>query len=402
MSSKDAATTEAQALALTYFAAVAARDSAGMAACWADDGVDHIFGFADLRGPRAVADYFDELFAAFPDLEMSVVSTTSEADRCAVRWLMTGTFAGPGSFQGVDPTGARIEMEGCDVLTVASGKITANAAYTDGAEFARQIGALPESGSKTEERLTALTNTRTKIGRKFAASEPEAVADGVWLIRGGFPSKTMNVYLIEEEGGVTVFDGGIKAMTNSVAAAGARFGGINRVVLGHAHADHRGVAPGLAVPVFCHQADKADAESDGGEHYFQMDKLDRHARWLMPRLLEHWDGGPVDVAGTVDEGDEVAGFKIIHLPGHAPGLIGLWRESDRLALVSDCFYTLDPQTGRKGFVRVPHSAFNQDTEQARASILKLAAMEPAAAWAGHADPLLGDVRSLLETAARET
>jgi hypothetical protein len=46
-------------------------------------------------------------------------------------------------------------------------------------------------------------------------------------------------------------------------------------------------------------------------------------------------------------------------------------------------------------VRVPHEAFNWDTEKARASIRKLAEMEPAAAWPGHADPLKGDVRGQL-------
>ena len=122
----------------------------------------------------------------------------------------------------------------------------------------------------------------------------------------------------------------------------------------------------------------------------------------MPRMLKMWDGGPVKIAGTVAEGDEVAGFKVVHLPGHAPGLIGLWRESDRLALVSDCFYTLDPETGRKGHARVPLAAFNQDTEQARASIRKLAALEPAAAWPGHADPVTGDVKAQLEHAADTT
>ena len=60
--------------------------------------------------------------------------------------------------------------------------------------------------------------------------------------------------------------------------------------------------------------------------------------------------------------------------------------SDRLALVSDCVYTLDPQTGLKGAARVPHPAFNLDTEQARASIRKLAALEPSRRWAGHTEP----------------
>jgi glyoxylase-like metal-dependent hydrolase (beta-lactamase superfamily II) len=115
-----------------------------------------------------------------------------------------------------------------------------------------------------------------------------------------------------------------------------------------------------------------------------------------------WDGGAVEVSETVDEGDEVAGFRVVHLPGHAPGLIGLFRDSDRLALVSDCFYTLDPQTGLKGKPRVPHPAFNLDTEQARESMRKLAGLEPSVAWAGHADPVTGDVRRELEAAAART
>ena len=122
----------------------------------------------------------------------------------------------------------------------------------------------------------------------------------------------------------------------------------------------------------------------------------------MPRFLPRWDGGPVKIEGTVKEGDDVAGFKVVHFPGHAPGLIGLWRESDRLALVSDTLYTLDPETGRHGAPRVPHAAFNKDTEQARASIRKLAAMEPAAVWPGHADAVTGDVRQQLERAADTT
>ena len=71
--------------------------------------------------------------------------------------------------------------------------------------------------------------------------------------------------------------------------------------------------------------------------------------------------------------------------------------------MSDCFYTLDPQTGIPGPRRAcPHRAFNQDTEQARASMRKLAALAPATAWAGHADPLRGDVAAQLEHAAATT
>jgi hypothetical protein len=51
---------------------------------------------------------------------------------------------------------------------------------------------------------------------------------------------------------------------------------------------------------------------------------------------------------------------------------------------------------------VPPDAFSYDPEQARASIRKLAAMEPASAWPGHAEPLTGDVRGQLEQAAATT
>ena len=67
--------------------------------------------------------------------------------------------------------------------------------------------------------------------------------------------------------------------------------------------------------------------------------------------------------------------------------------------MSDAIYTFDPQSGRGQPASVPHPAFNLDTEQARESIRKLAALEPAAAWPGHADPVTGDVASQLERAA---
>jgi hydroxyacylglutathione hydrolase len=62
-------------------------------------------------------------------------------------------------------------------------------------------------------------------------------------------------------------------------------------------------------------------------------------------------------------------------------------------------YLLDSQTGLQGPPRVPHPAFDFDTEQARASIRKLAELRPSAAWRGHAEPLDGDVAVQLERAA---
>ena len=154
-------------------------------------------------------------------------------------------------------------MEGCDVLTVnAEDKIEHLDAYLDSGDVARQLGVLPPAGSRAETNLTKLANARTRARAWIQGSEPERIAEGVWLVRGGIP-KMMNVYLIEDEGGVTVFDCGVSDMAAPLAAAAARLGGIKRIVLGHADADHRGAAPGLNAPVYCHPADRAAAESRG-------------------------------------------------------------------------------------------------------------------------------------------
>ncbi len=66
--------------------------------------------------------------------------------------------------------------------------------------------------------------------------------------------------------------------------------------------------------------------------------------------------------------------------------------------MSDCVYTVD-MWGRNSEPHVPPAVYNYDTEQARESIRKLAAMEPAIAWPGHAKPVSGDVRTKLERGA---
>jgi steroid delta-isomerase-like uncharacterized protein len=387
-------------IAKRYFQALADHDLDTALELWEPGAIDRFVGQQELTAPDGVRDYFSALFAAFPDFRLEVLDLTTARNRSAVRWRATGTFAGPGSFQGFSPNGASIEIEGCDVITVSDDKIRHNDAYLDGSDLARQLGVLPPAGSKADMRLTKLANLRTKVRNRVHGAEPERIADGVWLVRGGFPAKTMNVYLIEDEGGLTMFDGGISDMGEAMRMVGARLGGIKRIVLGHVDCDHRGAAPAVDAPVYCHPAETAAAESDSPyRDYWDFTKLSPPARRIYPKLLSSWDGGAVEVAGTVKDGDEVAGFRVIELPGHAPGLIGLFRDSDRLALVSDCFYTIDPQTGIKGAARVPHAAFNIDSEQARDSIRKLAQLDPSIAWAGHADPVRGDVSAELERAA---
>ncbi|HYC82815.1 MAG TPA: MBL fold metallo-hydrolase [Solirubrobacterales bacterium] len=234
----------------------------------------------------------------------------------------------------------------------------------------------------------------------------ERVADGVWLLRGDFRG-AMNVYLLRDEGGVVAFDAGTKAMRRKVAAAAAELGGLRRVVLGHAHADHRGTAPYLDAPVHCHPDEVEFAESDAAiTSYWDLSQLPvAWVRMLYPTLLRRWDGGAVKIAGTVAEGDRVAGFEVLHFPGHAPGLIGLWRESDRVALVSDTVYLVDSARLKPlphGEASVPHPAWAWDHARAKESVRRLAALEPRVVGTGHERPLVGeDLKSVLDRAAEK-
>ena len=390
---------EAETVARQYFAAIDAHDLDAAVALWAVGGREHVRGQVDVTAPEGVRTFIGDILAAMPDVRVEVISTTTEGERCGVQWRMIGTFTGPSTFNGIAPTGHPLTLEGFDVLSVRGGLVQSNDAFTDTMTVPRQIGMMPPLGSPAEQRMIQAFNVKTRVTGR-ALPEAKLVAEGVWVVQG-WPGRC-NVYLIEDDGGVTLFDAGARAMVRAVAAAGAKLGGIRRVVLGHGHTDHRGVAPALGVPVLCHPNEIEDAEGIRDLNYWPEGLTDlptpqRQIHRVLQRFV--WDGGPVKIAGTVVEGDEIAGFRVVEIPGHAPGQIALWRESDRLALVSDGFYTLD-MWGRDRAPALPDH--NVDIEQARASLRKLAALEPAAAWPGHAKPVTSDVRGQLEHAADAT
>ena len=222
-----------------------------------------------------------------------------------MQWRLTGTFAGPGSLGGIAPTGDPIELEGFDLLTVRDGLIQSNDAFTDSIALPRQIGMMPPQGSRRRPAADWAPSTpRRASPGGWPASEAQLVAEGVWVVQGQ-PGRC-NVYLIEDDGGVTLFDAGARTMTRAVASAGAKLGGIRRIVLGHGHTDHRGVAPALGVPVLCHPDEVQDAEGSGGFRYWPAGPRRPAARRCarLHRLLHRyaWDGGPVKIAGTRHRG----------------------------------------------------------------------------------------------------
>jgi steroid delta-isomerase-like uncharacterized protein len=157
------AATDTERVARAYFDAVARRDIDAMAACWEPGTRDVIHGVADMRVPEDLRTWFGELFASFPDFSFEVLDVLADGEKAAVHWHATGTFNGSARFEGLHPNGKRVDVQGCDVLTVRDGKVVHNDAYMNGAEMARQLGALPPQGSPPERAMTGLLNLKTRL-----------------------------------------------------------------------------------------------------------------------------------------------------------------------------------------------------------------------------------------------
>ena len=151
----------------SMFDAIARRDPEAVAEHWREDAVDDIVPIGVLRGRQAVADFWRETFAAVPDLEMTVTRVVAGETQAAVEWRLSGNFTG-GPFQGIDPTGKRIELRGLDLFELEDGEIVSNTAYYDGASFARQVGMLPPEGSGAERTMRSAFNAVTKVRKAVA------------------------------------------------------------------------------------------------------------------------------------------------------------------------------------------------------------------------------------------
>jgi predicted ester cyclase len=168
MSTAEPTTASVAEIARSYFECVGNQDVDGMMRHWQPGQTGSIHGMVELRVPDTYREWFGALFAAFPDLEFEVLDVVAEGEKAAVRWRAAGTFTGPGSFEGMIANGSSVEMEGCDVLTIRDGLIVDNRAYTNAAELARQLGALPPQGSGPERAMLGALNLKTKLSRRIA------------------------------------------------------------------------------------------------------------------------------------------------------------------------------------------------------------------------------------------
>lgn len=204
------------------------------------------------------------------------------------------------------------------------------------------------------------------------------VAGDVWQLRG-LPFNAINVYLVHD----ILVDAGTRHARRRILRQ-LRGRVVRGHALTHAHPDHQGsshaVCTELRIPLAVGAGDVEAMERPGVI-------AERQPPGPVRALSERfWTGPPHPVDIVLREGDTVAGFDVLEVPGHAPGHLAFWRERDRVLILGDVVNGMDVRSGRPG-LHEPLAVFTPDPGQNRRSIRRLAALDPAVCLFGHGPPL---------------
>jgi glyoxylase-like metal-dependent hydrolase (beta-lactamase superfamily II) len=251
-------------------------------------------------------------------------------------------------------------------------------------------------------------------------SKPQEIAADLACLR----TSIANVYFAGNRGAWVLIDAGVVGYADRIRRAAAfRFGAASKpdaILLTHGHFDHAACAFELAtdwnVPVYAHPLEFPYLT--GRSAYPQKDPTVGGAMGFISRFfpnrtvniesvlqsLPDLGAFPGLVRGVVPGID---GWTSIFTPGHAPGHISFWRESDGTLVAGDVVATADLDSwygliSQKKKVARPPSPFTYDWEQAHASVRLVADLKPWVLAAGHGEPMIGaGVAPELEKFARE-
>jgi hydroxyacylglutathione hydrolase len=198
------------------------------------------------------------------------------------------------------------------------------------------------------------------------------LAPGVWRLKE-VPRPLINVYLAED----VLIDAGRRWDKRRIFAE-LEGREISMLALTHVHPDHQGCAKAVCeargVPLACH-ADDVDAM----EGRRPVAASSKPVAQVFGKL---WTGPPHKVDRVLHEGDEVAGFRVVHAPGHAPGEVIFFRDSDRVAICGDVIRNITYVTMRTRLAEPP-ADLTPDPAENRRSIRKLAELNPSLILPGH-------------------
>lgn len=211
------------------------------------------------------------------------------------------------------------------------------------------------------------------------------------------------VYLIEDADGLTLIDAGIalsgKKILSQLEKAGHKPTDVKRILITHAHPDHFGALPELVnatgAEVIAHELEKPILEGEITVPTPKKETLSGVSGMFTPPATR---AKPVAVGQTFIDGDVLpimGGLHAIHTPGHAPGHTSYWQPEKRVLITGDVIMCLFNTSN----MRLPFASFTVDMATNRASIRRVAELEPAVICFGHGIPLVDNAATKLHAFA---
>lgn len=186
----------------------------------------------------------------------------------------------------------------------------------------------------------------------------QTILPGIWTFDGLFMGR---VYLIETGSTLALFDTSMALSTGAILrqieATGHALTDVKDIFITHAHPDHVGglarLHPATGASIWVGEADCEMLQAGTG---------------LAPAHLLK-DG---DVIDTVR-----GGMTVVALPGHSAGQVGFWLPEPRLLIAGDAMMNFFNR------LTLPFAMATPDMDEARRSVTRVAAMEPAILCLGH-------------------
>jgi glyoxylase-like metal-dependent hydrolase (beta-lactamase superfamily II) len=217
----------------------------------------------------------------------------------------------------------------------------------------------------------------------------------------------VNAYLLEEAGAVTIIDAGLPGywadLPAELAAMGRSLDDVRAVVLTHGHSDHIGFAERIrrerSVGVRVHELDATLARGEVPNpakgfgpisigpllaFLFYTARKGGLRQQRLTEVITYGDGATLDLPGAP---------RVIHLPGHTPGMAALHVASRSALFVGDGLATLNVVSGRTGPQVAP---FTADARQAVESLRRLEGVEADLVLPGHGLAWTGGVAEAIE------